>query len=215
MTLVGFVGTFVALGVALLNLGTVSEIIYTRWAGPYFSNTVEGYLSHFMTGATDNATAFVEQLEVLLKEMPDVLREFLNRFSVTGGEVEAIIQNAPSARSSREAAVAAIASPVANTVSRALAFLLLFVGASIVIRVVASIANNIFRLPILRGMNRILGSALGVIQGVVIACIVAGVLSYMAPVLNTYLPSGFDSKIIEATLLFRHFYALTPFKRIL
>ena len=213
--LIGFVGTFLAIGAAMLYADSLGALLETRWIGPFFQGAVRDYLGTLMTGVGDNAALFVDQFNTLIADMPEVLAHFFQRFSVTGPEVAAAVSASPSAAQAQEVAVSAIASPLSGAVSYALAFLVIFLAATLVIRLATSVIDSFMKLPLLRSVNSSLGVLLGVLQGVVVACLLAGVVTYLAPFLNNYLSGGFGADTISATLVFKHFYQISPFKRLL
>lgn len=213
--LIGFVGTFLAIGAAMLFAGSASAALESRWIGPFFEGAVRDYLGNLISGTGDSAAAFVEQLNTLIADMPEVLAQFLQRFSVTAPQVQEAVSSSASAQQAQEAAVAAIAGPLSGAVSYALGFLLVFLAATLATRVITVVLDALMQLPILRSVNGSLGLLVGVLQGVVIACLFAGVVTYLAPFLNNYLAKGFDANTISATLVFKYFYQISPFKRLL
>lgn len=66
-----------------------------------------------------------------------------------------------------------VAAPVASTVSTVLAFLVLFVVASVVLKLVTVIIGAIFKLPVLKSMDK----ALGLVSGLACAVFLGWVLS--------------------------------------
>ncbi|NLT57450.1 MAG: CvpA family protein [Clostridiales bacterium] len=214
-TLIGFVGTFLAISVAVMYGDPVANWLRVRYVGPWFEQRVQNYLASFMTGVGDSAALFMEQMNALMADMPEVLRAFLGRFSVTGAEVQTAVTGSASAQAAQEAAVGAIAMPMAQAVSNAIGFLLVFLAAMLLIKLAAAVIDAVMKLPVLRSLNSGLGLALGALEGVIIVCLFAGVVTYLAPMLDNYLTQGFGMDTINTTLLFRHFYKLSPFKRLL
>ena len=206
-TIIGFVGT-------LLAVAAAASVIRVRLVGPFFERTVGDYLMTYMSGVGESAEAFAEQFNQLLAEMPEVLEAYLRRFSVSPEEVRQSFE-ASSLESAKDAAVSAISTPLSQAVSNALGFLLVFVAALLLIKLLTVLLDTAAKLPLLRSVNKGLGVALGAVQGVLIVLVFAGVMTHLAPFLENYMTTAFDANTISSTLVFKYFYELSPFKRLL
>ena len=147
--------------------------------------------------------------------MPQVLETYLGRFSVSPEQVKQSFEASASMQSAKEAAISAISTPLTEAVSSALGFLLVFVVSLLLIKLLTMALDIVAKLPLLRTVNKGLGMALGAVQGVLIVCVFAGVVTYLAPFLENYMTSAFDANTISATLVFKYFYEISPFKRLL
>ena len=214
-TLIGFVGTLIALVLAVTWGPAAASVIKVRFVGPFFENTVGEYLMTYMSGVGDSAAAFAEQFNKLLSDMPQVLETYLGRFSVSPDQVKQSFEASASMQSAKEAAISAISTPLTEAVSSALGFLLVFVVSLLLIKLLTMALDIVAKLPLLRTVNKVLGMALGAVQGVLIVCVFAGVVTYLAPFLENYMTSAFDANTISATLVFKYFYEISPFKRLL
>ena len=214
-TIIGLVGTLAAVVLASAFGPAAASVIRTRMVGPFFERTVGDYLMTYMSGVGESAEAFAEQFNQLLAEMPKVLEAYLRRFSVSPEEVRQSFESSATIESAREAAVSAISTPLSQAVSSALGFLLVFVAALLLIKLLTVLLDTAAKLPVLRSVNKGLGVALGALQGVVIVCFFAGVMTHLAPFLENYMTTAFDANTISSTLVFKYFYELSPFKRLL
>ena len=213
-TIIGFVGTLLAVAAAAIFGPAAASVIRVRLVGPFFERTVGDYLMTYMSGVGESAEAFAEQFNQLLAEMPEVLEAYLRRFSVSPEEVRQSFE-ASSLESAKDAAVSAISTPLSQAVSNVLGFLLVFVAALLLIKLLTVLLDTAAKLPLLRSVNKGLGVALGVVQGVLIVLVFAGVMTHLAPFLENYMTTAFDANTISSTLVFKYFYELSPFKRLL
>ena len=213
-TIIGFVGTLLAVAAAAIFGPAAASVIRVRLVGPFFERTVGDYLMTYMSGVGESAEAFAEQFNQLLAEMPEVLEAYLRRFSVSPEEVRQSF-GASSLESAKDAAVSAISTPLSQAVSNALGFLLVFVAALLLIKLLTVLLDTAAKLPLLRSVNKGLGVALGAVQGVLIVLVFAGVMTHLAPFLENYMTTAFDANTISSTLVFKYFYELSPFKRLL
>lgn len=212
-TAIGLVGTFVALGAAVVFGGGAGDWLNAKWIENAFQSAVGDYLSNFVTTG-EGAPSFTAQLEKLFSSMPDVLREFLSRYSVTAADVQKVIASAVGDEA-KSAVTTAIATPLANAVSAAAGFVLVFVLALLVIRIATFVVDAVLKLPVLKSLNGGMGILLGILEGAIIMMILAGVVTYLAPFISSYIGRELNSEVINSTIVFKYFYQLTPFKRIL
>ncbi|HWQ50421.1 MAG TPA: CvpA family protein [Terriglobales bacterium] len=212
-TMVGFVGTFAALGAAVVFGGAAGDWLSARWIEKAFEGAVGDYLTRFVTTG-EGTPSFTAQLEKLFSSMPDVLREFLGRYSVTAADVQNVIASA-TGDEAKAAVQAAIATPLASAVSAAAGFVLVFALALVVVRIATFVVDAVLKLPVLKPLNGGMGILLGILEGAVIMMVLAGVLTYLAPFISSYIGRELNSEVINSTILFKYFYQLTPFKRIL
>lgn len=213
-TIIGFVGTLLAVAAAAIFGPAAASVIRVRLVGPFFERIVGDYLMTYMSGVGESAEAFAEQFNQLLAEMPEVLEAYLRRFSVSPEEVRQSFE-ASSLESAKDVAVSAISTPLSQAVSNALGFLLVFVAALLLIKLLTVLLDTAAKLPLLRSVNKGLGVALGAVQGVLIVLVFAGVMTHLAPFLENYMTTAFDANTISSTLVFKYFYELSPFKRLL
>ncbi len=212
-TMIGFVGTFIALGAALTFGDLAAQWLYQNYIHAFFVENVTEYMSSFvMTGA--GSDDFLMQIETLFDSMPQVLAEFLTRFSVSPEEVRGAIMSATSGDVLTEVSVA-IATPLASAVSSGLGFIAVFIGTVIVVKIGTFVVEAVMKLPVLKTLNGAAGILLGLVQGVVVVCILAGVVTYLAPYIGSYFGQELNAQVVESTLIFKYFYEITPFKKIL
>lgn len=117
--------------------------------------------------------------EAALSALPELFTGALNFYGVTADTLNSAIANATG--SAAEAAVAVMA-PVIISVLKSLFSLVIFVILLVILRIVSELLSRIFRLPVLNQLDKGLGSALGLAQGLVIVfllCFSVQVLSYL------------------------------------
>ncbi|MBQ6001139.1 MAG: CvpA family protein [Clostridia bacterium] len=213
-TLVDFAGTLVAL-VSGWHFGPhVAELLEKQYIGPFFERAVNKYLLSYMSGVGDSASAFAEQFNSLLADMPPMLESYFARFSVSPEQVKAGFESAATG-SARQATLSTIATPFAHAVSAAAGFLLVFLGVLLAIKLLTIVADLVMKLPVLKSFNHGFGALLGAVQGILIVLIFAGLVTYLAPYLQNYMGKTFDAGTIGSTLVFKYFYQFSPFKKLL
>lgn len=71
--------------------------------------------------------------------------------------------------------------PTDRMLDRVLATFLLFAGLELLVHLIASFADHLFRLPILREVNSILGGVFGLVKGVAVILVICTITSIAVP----------------------------------
>lgn len=89
-----------------------------------------------------------------------------------------------------------------EALDRVFAAVILFVGMEILVHLIASSVDHVFRLPVLRQINALLGGALGLVKGVAVVLVICSLTRLAAPAHGTvksiWNELG-DSKIVQYT----------------
>ena len=95
-----------------------------------------------------------------------------------------------------------VAEPIMKSLAGIASFIILFVAAMLALRLVVYILDNIFKLPILKQANKLLGTALGVLLGLFRAYVFGAAVTLLLPVLQANNPK-FE---IGSSFIFNFFY---------
>lgn len=83
--------------------------------------------------------------------------------------------------------------PLTVLLLRVICFLVLLILLMILVRVLARLVDRFFTLPVLRGVNRVLGAALGALQGVLLILVATALLQIVALSAAPDAPMGRDT----------------------
>lgn len=106
----------------------------------------------------------------------------------------------------------AIVNPVADGLSRIIAFIVLFLLASVLVFLISIPLGLVSKIPIIGGFNRLGGALLGFVQSIIILFILAALINLIAPVAATSDNGAFKSTTIEDTAIFHIFCDINPVK---
>lgn len=81
-----------------------------------------------------------------------------------------------------------------------IAFIILYAIGNAVLSFGISFVNNIFRLPVLKGLNKLLGGVIGAVKGAVVLVILSTVLVVVSPILPEELSSAVNEAAIPEIL---------------
>ena len=148
----------------------------------------------------------------LFESLPESFSSLLTRFGADADKLKSAYSGATAAPASDINSMAEeIATPVAGVVSNALGYVAVFFGAFLIITIVGWVIGLIAELPVLRGVNRLLGGLFGVICGFIYVWVICLAMS-------AFVESGIagnDSfalkELADKSYLFRFFCGFSPF----
>ena len=167
---------FIILGVkrgfvrSVLDLvGTLAAMLVSMWfsgiaAQWVFSTFLQESLTRQIAEALQAAPA-ADAADAVLSVVTEILRGGLEAFGITS---DAINQAVAGTSGQAAAAVVAVLSPMVVSVLRGLFALVLFVFLLVIFRILSGVVCRIFRLPVLRQLDKGLGILLGVAQAALI-----------------------------------------------
>lgn len=167
---------FIILGVkrgfvrSVLDLvGTLAAMLVSMWfsgiaAQWFFSTFLQESLTRQIAEALQAAPA-ADAADAVLSVVPEILRGGLEAFGITS---DAINQAVAGTSGQAAAAVVAVLSPMVVSVLRGLFALVLFIFLLVIFRILSGVVCRIFRLPVLRQLDKGLGILLGVAQAALI-----------------------------------------------
>lgn len=198
----------------LLNLAAiVAASVLTRLLSGVFAQAV--YDNMIKATVTQNLQNLVTQngeqfaVQNSLQALPDSIRGVIGFFAGLFGmnlqdlQGRLVVSNAQS-----QQLISTIEKPLGDVsvfVLTVLFTIILFIVLLIVFKVFARLALRVFRLPVIRQVDMVLGGFLGAVEGLVLACFLANTLYLILSVTN---PSITDNQTIFGGL----FHALVIFK---
>lgn len=214
---------FVFLGVkrgavrAFLNFASIIAAgILSSWLGKLIAEFI--YTTFVQKGVTDSiAKAMVDNanqigtdsyITAVLQSIPEYIRQSLYAFGInindlqsSIGSQESITTWVNSAAGQIERAIA----PVYMALISLATIIIIFVLLMIVRKFVVGALCSVFNLPILKQVNGLLGSILGLLEGVIIVFLICLLLHIMLPYWSD-VPKIFSPDVIQSTAVFKHFY---------
>ena len=114
-----------------------------------------------------------------------------------------IMLNAPV--NAREAVVGGIIEPCFTVAVQTLLFAVIFFGVVIILNLIAKALKFVNKIPLLGGLNSILGGVVGLVQGVLTICVIC-LLVRVIVVLSGGNVIFFNNAVIDGTMVFEFFY---------
>lgn len=198
-SVMGFARGLVSLIAAYAFTPTLAEFIYDK----FLLGGISGGISESIASLSKVGEG-VFDLDAMFAEMPETLSRIIGRYGTDSDALGKLCDGLSGVGDDAVSRVSEfIASPVANGLSVAIAFILLIAVFNFALGVLTFIVDAIFHLPVLNGANKLLGLGFGIAQAAVL-CIVLG---YAASLLMGYLGSLdgelFGSHAIDSSLIMR------------
>lgn len=211
-TLFSLVGGIAAVVLAVSLSGPVAEWLNQEYIGPAVRNTVLTAVNGSALSAEYDEALGTVDVAGKLQEMPENLREFLEKFNV---DIDGLVSSAEESKANsiaaKEALIDSIASPISNAISTAVALIGLAILFFILLFVATRLLDTIFRiLPFGKSLNKAGGIVFGVIRALLIVMLLGAVLHGLA--------SGnvlFSSEQLENTMILKTINQFNPILNVL
>ncbi|MDD2363113.1 MAG: CvpA family protein [Oscillospiraceae bacterium] len=171
------VGCIAAALIAFSLSAPIASGIYNQFISPSVEKKISAEIEK--AGSESIETA----LNGVLDNLPDSLTNALTVFNL--GSPDQIKERLPNSLDGTASQVSAIIEekvvrPAAVSLLRLLCFFILFIILMIVVGILATIGGRLFRVPVLRQVDGLLGGVLGAAQGVVFVFVAVTIMSLIA-----------------------------------
>lgn len=204
--LMGLVSGLLALVIAFLLNGPVAGFVDSTFVYPATHAFVEEKITSSVPDGTED-----DQLLSALKDAPEELKDFFRQVGFDMDSLSASQDGTPLI----EHISRSIAQPVSRLISSVIAFIVLYLVALVMLRIVTVMLDGLFRLPILRIPNKLLGALMGLITGVVTCLVLCSVIQLILPYLVQSENPLFANVTADKTLVFRWFCNVEVFQGLL
>ncbi|MDD6094992.1 MAG: CvpA family protein [Clostridia bacterium] len=97
----------------------------------------------------------------------------------------------------------AVAEPIAKVISDITAFALIFIVSLIVLKIVTMIVSAVFELPVLRTLDKTLGTVFGIVMAAFFVLVFAMIINNTADILTSAAPATFPKNFPQESLILR------------
>jgi uncharacterized membrane protein required for colicin V production len=218
-SLMGLVSVIIALAVTFALLAPTSAYIQTHFVDKIVTEKVVVKLAEILNVAPDPQTEQLapdpqtEQLdpgqmeiEKLVEEEPPVYQKLLDQMSAAGSEVKESLSLSNSVEQMRWNIVDRLSGGLSSALSLALAFIILFVGAIIVLSVITFLLSKLAELPGLNVLNRVGGAVLGLIRGALIVFVLCTAIALLMPYMNSENKPLITQYTVDNTTVYHYFH---------
>lgn len=169
----------------------------------FFLKRISGAIAETIKSISSENADGTFNLAKMLSDMPEAFRDLLDRYNADISAFTGASEASGEDVVTRLADM--IASPVSGIISSVVSFIILFAGAMLVLTLITWILDIIFRLPILKTANRILGFVFGIAAALVIVWTFSVLFTELIGALSSISPSLFSDDIIDGSIILRLF----------
>ena len=174
-SIAGFIGAVIAMFLAWVLAGLIANTLYQGIFREKLIDNISAVLSN------DALASFPEKAAQVVANLPGFLSNTLNNQGITSSQIEQSLQ---AAGNNAAPATADLISPAVIWLLQLLLTVILFFILVILVRLVIKLIVNVFRLPVLRQVDGILGGLFGIFKGVVYIFLVCILLQLLMPVIG-------------------------------
>lgn len=174
-SLLGFIGYVVALLAAIGISNWLAAFVYDGFLREVFIQKISSVLTD---GAASTAA---EQAEKLLEALPGFVANALGNQGLTAESLEGTLTGSVAVIAPQ---VADMISPVVINLMRIIFTVVLFSALLFLVRVLVKAVGSVFRLPVLRQMDSLLGGAFGLLSGFVFVLLLTAILGLAVPMMK-------------------------------
>ncbi len=178
---------FVASGFSL----PVAEWANEAFVGDWITKALEGAIADSISNGSESILASIPEYIANAAKVAGVSFEELA--SQLGNTVDPVVAS--------EKIYGAIENNLVISVLRIVSFFALYLVMNSVVSIVIGIIGKVFKLPVLKGINKLLGSVVGALKGILIAVVISIVLGLVAMVVpETEFVQALDGSVIYGFL---------------
>lgn len=200
---------------SVMGICTLIAAIFVAFAfTPYVSEWIENtpVISEVSENISDTLKSLSQKdtesydLAKLFSDMPDSFRQILDRYGAKAADLKETVSPGTDAAASDVMDLSLqIARPVVSAISGVIAFLLLFVGTVVVLKLLTWLLDLLFQLPVLKTANTFLGAVVGVISALMWAWTLSALSVIFIRAMSSISPAYFSESLIDNTIILRFF----------
>ena len=200
-TVLSALSFFIALVIAFSFQAKLSEKINEI---PMIDNVRKTVREEFIKLAPTNNNEQGFDSEKLVNEKPDGFKTILKIAGVDEKDIKAKYEGwkKQGTEMAADTLVSYVADPIIKSVVSVVSFAIIFFVSLLLLKLMVYVLDNIFRLPVLKQANKVLGVALGVFLGLFRAYVFGAAVTLLLPLIQ----SKNTSFLIGDSFIFRFFY---------
>ena len=200
ISLVELAGTLASVVAAVVLASAIAPVIFTAFVRPPLAESIQTSITS--TIGQDAAA----RVQSVMEALPKFISNSLSGYGLTANEFSGALSSAGDRAAS---AVVDLIAPIVTDLIKTVLMLVLFLILMIFVRLAARGIDKVFRLPVLRQLNAVLGAVFGLLKCALFVMLACAGLRIVLPMLSSS-PALFSKETLESTLLFQHIYDSNP-----
>lgn len=171
-----------------------STAIYDGFMGKNIQSSIEEKLPNNAEGVT-----YAKKASAILDSIPSFYSSYAKKVGIDVGELSQKILSADLSNSNiANELEEKVAKPIVVTVMKGIVFIVLCVLLGFILKFAARGINKMFKLPLIKPVNMLLGAIFGAAKGMLILVFICSALTFIAPKTNEAIKSAVNSSKIVA-----------------
>ena len=207
----GFVRSVIKIVIVIAAI--LGAVIYTPDVSDYLN---KNYIQKSVVSSARNSitrlTSDGVDIDMLTDERPTAFLKVLDRFGADIEDIRSFVAaNGYTDEEKIDKIAEYMASPVSKALSKAIAFVLLFIGIWLLLTILGKIVCMIFKLPILSAADKLLGCVFGALSGLILAWGISVVICGLTPHLSVIFDGSISEAVIENSVIVKYLGNFDPF----
>jgi len=197
-SILSFVKTFLAIGIAYFFRNPIGKLIDEMFMGNWVRGWVYSSLSASANGEEVQGIDFV----ALYEDTPTFFTNILTKFGVDLTDLGSKIENIQHASDQQLTEIADnIGSSVSLMLSTILGMVIIFILSLIVLTVITNLLDKVTKLPVLNFINRLLGAVIGLLISITVIWAINGIITMLVTFVGPMAPNTFNEDIINQSYI--------------
>ena len=198
-SIAGFIGAVIAMFLAWVSAGFIANALYQGVFREKLIADISAVLSN------DALESFTEKAAQVIANLPGFLGNTLNNQGITSSQIEQSLQ---AAGNNAAPATADLISPAIIWLLQLLLTVILFFILLIFVRLAVKLLGNVFRLPVLRQVDGILGGIFGIFKGFVYIFLACILLQLLMPIIGS--SSEHMKQVLDNSFIYQFVFYNNP-----
>ena len=216
-TVVGFLGIFVALILATILANPLAKLTYDKAIEKPVHTAIAGVIEDHLANATSpipDKEEFTNVINEQIDKLPAFIKNAVNFDENSEDYHDLFTLNDLNAEAISQSICDTYVKPAANSVLTVVFFVILFIVLALVIKIVAKALKIVNKIPLLGGLNALLGGVAGLLKGAIIVLIVNwAVVTIVGD--NSSLFGIITPEVINSSLVMKNLAIINPLNLLL
>ena len=215
--LAGYLASFVVSSILSAPLG---KWIFSTFLQPLISGQIKNYItSEIASKATTQANGALDSSGIanFANNIPDAFKSMLGNYNISTDSLQNAAGSAIASGSQTAAnsLITNVVDPIAQIVSRGIAFVIIFALCMIAVKIVANMSSGVSKIPLIGSVNKVGGAVVGVLKSVLVLFIIATCIALIIPVISLQKNPIITGANVNNSTIFKAIYYNNPITQML
>jgi uncharacterized membrane protein required for colicin V production len=214
-SIIELAGYLVAFLVSSILSDPIGKWIFSNFLQPIVSGQIKNYItSEIASNATTQANGALGSSGItsFANNIPDAFKSMLGNYNISTDSLQNAAGSAitSGSQSAANTLVTNVIDPLAQIVSRGIAFIVVFALCMIAVRIVASMSGGFSKIPIIGSFNKVGGAIIGVLKSVLVLFIITTCIAFVIPMLSLQKNPIITKANVSDSTIFKAIYYNNP-----